>query len=87
MSVSKILKMSAEWCGPCRVLKQNLVNFTRVPVEEINVEENQEAVTKYKIRNIPVLIYLDENGNELERTVGLQTLDQINSIIDKYEAN
>lgn len=79
--------MSAEWCGPCRVLKQNLVNFTRVPVEEINVEENQEAVTKYKIRNIPVLIYLDENGNELERTVGLQTLDQINSIIDKYEAN
>ena len=79
--------MSAEWCGPCRVLKQNLINFTRVPVEEINVEENQEAVTKYKIRNIPVLIYLDENGNELERTVGLQTLDQINSIIDKYEAN
>lgn len=87
MSVSKILKMSAEWCGPCRVLKQNLANFTRVPVEEINVEENQEAVTKYKIRNIPVLIYLDESGNELERTVGLQTLDQINSIIDKYEAN
>ena len=31
--------------------------------------------------------FLDENGNELERTVGLQTLDQINSIIDKYEAN
>ena len=79
--------MSAEWCGPCRALKQNLTNFTRVPVEEINVEENQEAVTKYKIRNIPVLIYLDENGNELERTVGLQTLDQINSIIDKYETN
>ena len=87
MSVSKIKKFSGAWCSPCRVLKQNLATFTRVPVEEIDVDENQEECIKYKIRNIPVLIYLDENGEELERTVGLQTLDQINAIIDKYEAN
>lgn len=87
MSVSKIKKFSGAWCGPCRVLKQNLESFTRVPVEEIDVDENPDETTKYKIRNIPVLIYLDENGEELERTVGLQTLDQINAIIDKYETN
>ena len=87
MSVSKILKFSGSWCGPCRVLKNTLSNFIRVPVEEIDVDENQEECIKYKIRTIPVLVYLDENGEELERTVGLQTLDQINAIIDKHEAD
>lgn len=87
MSVSKILKFSGSWCGPCKVLKNTLANFTRVPVEEIDVDENLDEVTKYKIRTIPVLVYLNENGEEIDRTVGLQTIDQINAIIDKHEAD
>ena len=87
MAISKILKFSALWCGPCRVLKQNLEGFTRVPVEEIDVETNTDKVTKYSIRNVPVLVYLDENGNEVDRTVGLVTVQKINEIIDKHETD
>ena len=87
MSVSKIQKYSTSWCGPCKVLKNTLANFTRVPIEEIDCEENPDAAAKANIRNVPTLLYLDENGVVLERTVGLQTLDQINTIIDKYETN
>ena len=87
MSVSKIQKFSTSFCGPCRVLKNTLSTFTRVPVEEIDCEENQEAATKAGIRNVPTLLFLDAKGNVLERTVGLQTLDQINAIIDKYETD
>ena len=87
MSISKILKFSGSWCSPCIVLKNNLVNFTRVSIEEVDVDENPNEVAKYKIRNIPVLVYLDENGEEVDRTVGLVTVDQINSIIDKHETN
>ena len=87
MAISKILKFSASWCSPCRVLKQNLEGFTRVPVEEIDVEANTDEVTKYSIRNIPVLVYLDENGNEIDRTVGLVTVQKINEIIDKHETD
>lgn len=87
MSVVKILKLGASFCSPCRVLKQNLEGFTRVPVEEIDVEANTDEVTKYSIRNIPVLVYLDENGNEIDRTVGLVTVQKINEIIDKHETD
>ena len=69
------------------MLKATLVNFTRVPVEEIDCDENAEAATKANIRNVPTLLFLDSEGNVLERTVGLQTLDQINAIIDKYETD
>ena len=87
MAISKIKKFSATWCGPCRVLKQNLEGFTRVPVEEIDVEANIDETTKYNIRNVPVLVYLDENGNEVDRTVGLVTVQKINEIIDKHETD
>lgn len=87
MSVNKIQKYSTSWCNPCRVLKNTLSNFTRVPVEEIDCEENPDAAAKAGIRNVPTLLFLDSEGNVLERTVGLQTLDQINAIIDKYETN
>ena len=87
MAISKIKKFSATWCSPCRVLKQNLEGFTRVPVEEIDVEANTDETTKYNIRNVPVLVYLDENGNEVDRTVGLVTVQKINEIIDKHETD
>lgn len=69
------------------MLKATLVNFTRVPVEEIDCDEDVESASKANIRNVPTLLFLDSEGNVLERTVGLQTLDQINAIIDKYETN
>lgn len=87
MAISKIKKFSASWCNPCRVLKQNLEGFTRVPVEEIDVESNTDEVSKYNIRNIPVLVYLDSDGNEIDRTVGLVTVQKINEIIDKHETD
>lgn len=87
MAISKILKFSALWCGPCRVLKQNLEGFTRVPVEEVDCEENPDMAQKYNVRNVPTLIYLNDKDEVIDRTVGLQTIDQINAIIDKHETD
>ena len=87
MSVSKIIKLSTSWCNPCKVLKKNLEGFTRVPVEEIDCEENPDMAQKYNVRNVPTLIYLNDKNEIIDRTVGLQTLDQINAIIDKYETD
>lgn len=80
--VSKILKFSAEWCGPCKALKQNLKSID-FPIEEIDVQENEELAAMYNIRNIPTLIYLDEDGKILHRSVGLVTKDVVLAKIEE----
>lgn len=72
---------------PCKTLKKNLEGFTRVPIEEIDCDENPDMAQKYNVRNVPTLIYLDDKEEIVDRTVGLQTIDQINEIIDKHETD
>lgn len=78
----KLLKFYAEWCKPCTTLSKMLEDFTSVPVENINIDINQEFVTKYTIRNIPTLILIDDEGKELYKHTGLITLNELKSKID-----
>ena len=80
--VTKILKFSAEWCGPCRRLKENLKDMD-FPMDEINIDENPEMVEEYNIISIPTLIYLDENGKTVYRSVGIVTKESILKKIDE----
>lgn len=80
--ITKILKFSASYCGPCQALKRNLKDLD-FPIEEIDVQENEELAAKYGIRNIPTLIYLDEDGKILHRSVGLVTKDAVLAKIDE----
>lgn len=73
--VNKVLKLGAEWCAPCRALSEMLKQVTDVPIEELDVDENEEICEKYKIRNIPVLLFLNEKDEELGRTVGNISLE------------
>lgn len=69
--VTVIYKVGAEWCGPCRQLKQELKDFNLVPIIEIDADEDEEFCEKYNIKNIPVLLLCDNNNNVLYRQVGL----------------
>jgi len=73
--VNKVLKLGAEWCQPCKALAATLKQVTDVPIEELDVDENEEICEKYKIRNIPVLLFLNEKDEELGRTVGNISLE------------
>ena len=39
--VTKIYKVGSEWCGPCRLLKQELKDFNLVPIIEIDADEDE----------------------------------------------
>ena len=73
----KLLKFEADWCGPCREMGRRLEKFNDCEVMKINVddEENQDIVGKYGIRNIPVIILLDDDErNGLYFLVGGKSL-------------
>ena len=85
--VTVIYKVSAEWCGPCRQLKQELKNFNLVPIIEINADEDEEFCEKYNIKNIPVLLLCDNNNNVLYRQVGFISKEDLTRKIIEINEN
>lgn len=83
--MAKIIKIGAEWCGPCRALDKQLENFNGCEVIKYDVDENESIADEYKIRNIPVTILFDDNDNEIKRWVGLFNVNEINNEIEKME--
>ena len=78
----KILKFSADWCMPCKVLNKKLEDFTDCEVVKYDVDDvDEEIIKKYRIRNIPVTILLDENEEEIQRWVGVFDVNEISNKI------
>ena len=68
--ITKIYKVGAEWCGPCRQLKKELKDFDLVPIIEIDADEDEAFCEKYNIKNIPVLLLCNKEDNVVYRHVG-----------------
>ena len=83
-----VLKFSASWCAPCKMLSQALGE--RENVQEIDIEQDMELAQKYKVRNVPTLVFL-KNDVEIHRSVGVispKTFDDILAEInDSKEIN
>lgn len=73
----KILRFTASWCQPCKMLAANLENAdVGVPIEVVDVDVLQEVAQQYGIRGIPTLVLVDE-GTEVARTSGVKSVDEI----------
>lgn len=83
--IAKIIKIGAPWCAPCKFLETQLHEINEVEVESLDVDEDETIAEKYGIRNVPVLIFIDENGNEVDRKVGVMTSTAIREIIKEHE--
>ena len=47
------------------------VNQT-VPVQKVNVDEDQQLAIQYSIRSVPTVVLVDNTGKEYARQVGVQ---------------
>ena len=78
-----LLDFYAEWCGPCRAMKNTLEDFEKnsgIPLVKINVDEESTLAAQYGIRNIPCFIGL-EDGKEIGRKVGMNSLPQLEELV------
>lgn len=80
----KVLKFSATYCQPCKQLSQVLTNLGK-KVEEVDIETNPELAEQYGIRAVPVLIAIDDSGEEISRQIGLKTPAALTNWFDAIE--
>ena len=73
----KVLRFTASWCGPCKMLAKTLEDIdTQIPIEVIDIDENQDLAMNYGIRGVPTLVMLDGDV-EVKRLVGMKMKNEL----------
>ncbi len=84
-----VIDFWAEWCGPCRmvgpIIEQLAEEYKdKIIVGKVDVDENNEATTRYGIRNIPTILFI-KNGQVVDKIVGAADkrffVDKINKLL------
>ncbi len=84
----KILKFNAIWCSGCLVMKKAMKEiqelYPNIEIESYDYDIDQDQVEKWNIGEIiPVLIFTDENNNEISRLIGEKTKKEIIKEIER----
>ncbi len=73
----KVLRFTASWCQPCKMLEKTLEDVeTQIPIEVIDIDENQGLAMDYGIRGVPTLVMLD-GDIEVKRVSGVLMKNQL----------
>lgn len=81
-----ILDFWAPWCGPCRMIAGSIEELSqelsgKAKVGKINVDEEMELASKFKVISIPTIVAISE-GKVIAKSVGAKSKDEIKKMID-----
>ena len=81
-----VLDFWAEWCGPCRMVSPIIDELAqeyegRVTIGKINVDENDDVVGRFGIRNIPTVIFF-KSGEMVDKIVGATSKDKFKEKVE-----
>ena len=83
----KIYKFYADWCMPCKQLAKKLessdINDLIIPID--CDEDSDDLCGKYGIRNIPTIVFADDNGNMLDKISGNVSVQAIKDKIAQFK--
>ncbi len=78
----------AEWCGPCRTIAPIIEELAaeyegKAAIGKCDVEENDDIVGRYGVRNIPTVIFI-KGGELVDKQVGAAAKDAFKAKIEKW---
>jgi thioredoxin 1 len=78
----------AEWCGPCKMIDPLLHELAdeyagRVKVAKVNIDENQQITSRFKIRGIPTLMVFND-GKVQGMKVGAVTKGVLKEFVEEH---
>ncbi len=83
-----VVDFSAEWCGPCKMMKPILDEFKhmigdRAVVIKVDVDRNQAAAQAYNVRGVPTLAIF-KDGRIVWRKSGVMSAEQLNNALRPF---
>ena len=70
----KLYDFRADWCGPCKMMDPIIDEiddaYPTLEIVRINIDEQPEVASEYKIQAIPHYILFDENGEAVKAIHG-----------------
>lgn len=66
----KLIKFEQSNCAPCAAMDMFFKAQEFDSYERVNPFDDPHLAVKYDIGSVPTLILVDENGNEIARSVG-----------------
>ena len=71
-----MVDFGATWCGPCRALAPRIEEVAaeyegRAIVATADVDECSELAAKFRIRNVPTVLFFKGSDQPVDKSVGL----------------
>jgi len=81
-----LVDFTAVWCGPCKmqapIVERLATQYEgKVTIGKLDIDSSRETALKFGVQSIPTLLLM-KDGKEVERLIGLQTEQKLQSVID-----
>ena len=83
-----LIDFSAEWCGPCKLMKPILEELRakmgdKIRILKIDIDRSPVVSDAFNIQSVPTLMLI-QNRNILWRQSGVMQTHQLETIINKF---